>query len=99
MSGAMTVSTESLLSPTDLRLLDGSSLSAHLWMVRGRLALCDASCTQSELGAGCVAKVLLQLAPRLATVRAPWRGATSLPACWYMRVLRLHGQTALTHHA
>ena len=73
----MAVSTESLQSPADLRVLDGSSLSAHLWMVRGRLAIGGASCKRSELGARYMAKVLLQTAPRLLTVR---RRATPLPA-------------------
>ena len=80
----MTVSTETLQSPAHLRMLDGSSLSAHLNMVRGRLALGGASCKRSELDMRCVAKVLLQTAPQLVTVRAPRRRATPLPACWYI---------------
>ena len=69
----MAVLTESLRSATDMRVLDGGSLCAHLWVLRGRLALHGVSCPQSQLalGARCVAKVLLQTTPRLVEVRAP----------------------------
>ena len=70
----------------DVRMLDGSSLSAHLWIVRGHLALDGASCTQKELmrSVRCVAKVILHIAPRLTEVRA--RRCAGPPhshqACW-----------------
>ena len=56
----------------DLRVLDGSSLCAHLWIVRGRLAL-HGGCPQNQLalGARCAAKVLLQATQRLVEVRGP----------------------------
>lgn len=60
----------------DLRMLDGSSLSTHLWLVRGMLALGGASCTQKQLmlSVRCVAKMILHTAPRLTKVCAR-RGA------------------------
>ena len=69
----MTVATESLQRPMDLRVLDASSLSTHLWILRGRLAISGASFARSDIGARCVAKVLLQIIPRLVTVRAAQR--------------------------
>ena len=60
-----------VLSPKDLRVLDGSSLSAHLALVYGTFTRQGASCAQEDLqrGARCAAEVLLQLAPPLVEVR------------------------------
>ena len=80
----MTRTIEFLPRTKDVRMLDGSRLSAQLWMVRGILATRGASCAQEELtrSARCVAKVVLEALPRLMkTVRTPRRRATpSLPA-------------------
>ena len=65
----MTVPIHSLRSPWDLRVLDGCSLSAHLCIAGGIFNISGVSSTQQELGARCVAEVLLQLMPRLAEVR------------------------------
>ena len=66
----VTVSIDSLRLPSDLRVLDGSSLTAHLRVARGIFDLRSVSSTQQELGASCVAEVLLQLILRHMEVRA-----------------------------
>ena len=65
----VTGSIHSLRSPRDLRVLDGSCLKAHLRVARTIFELTGVSRTQQELGARCVAEVLLQLLPRLVEVR------------------------------
>ena len=66
----MTVSNSSLRNPWSLRVLDQSSLSAHMCAARGIFFLAGVSSTQQELGARCVAEVLLQYTRRLVEVRA-----------------------------
>lgn len=65
----MTVSIQSLRSPWSLIVLDRSSLGAHLCVARGMFDLPGVSGMQRELGARCVAEVLLQLTPPLTEVR------------------------------
>ena len=66
----VTVSIHSLRLPSDLRVLDGSSLTAHLRVARGTFHLRGVSSTQQELGARCVAEMLLHLMPRLVEAHA-----------------------------
>ena len=63
-------------------MLNGGSLTAHLWMLYGVLAFRGASSMQDEraLSARCVAKVLLEILPHLVTVRA--QPYTASPLSW-----------------
>ena len=76
----VSVPIKSLRAPRDMHVLNGGAVISHLRMLHGMLALRGASCTQDEraLGARCMAKVLLEILPRLVTVRAQPCRATPL---------------------
>lgn len=89
----VTASMALLHSPRDLRVLNRSSLIAHLpdcAAVDGILDRPGTSCTQQELtrGARCVAEVLLQLTPRLVEVRCCAGPYQCHGACWHASVTR-----------
>ena len=92
-----TVSTALLHSPRDLRVLDGSSLIAHLAAVDGILDCPGASCTQQELtrGARCGAEVLLQVLPRLVEVCCCAGPYQCHGGCWHASVTRLGKQLCM----
>ncbi len=63
----MAVSAEALEQPWHVRVLDETSLMAHLSMIGVALAVPGTGCTQDRvlLSVRCVGEVLLQVAPRL----------------------------------
>lgn len=87
---------QSVHSLLDMRAPDGTSLVAHLWIIRGLLALPGDSCAQKELvhSVRCVADVLLQTTALLLQVRARDAGLT-IAAALDGTLLRSLGQAAI----